>query len=361
MRALVAAGLAALLTVAVVGCSSGRPNAEHGTANVVASTDVWGSVARAVVGNHATVKPIVSGVAADPHSFEASPAEVAEVADASLVVYNGGHYDHWIDGILADSPDIPKVDAYSLAAVQPPPNEHIFYDLGTVKAVADRIAETLGQADSDHAADYSANAERFGEELDTLALAQRATGEAHPGASVVATEPVAYYALRNAGIEDKTPPSFANAVEEGGDPSPADVAAVLDLINSRQVRAVVVNSQTEGPGGPADRRRRARRRPADHLGHRDAARGHGLPAVAAPDRRRDQRRPRARTGTHPLIVGRAPRRDRHADPGAPGLRRPGAVGRPGSDRAGRRVHRRARPERHGQDLAAQGAAGPDSR
>lgn len=247
MRGLVATAVAALLTVTAAGCSQDRPNAEHGTANVVASTDVWGSVAAAVVGDHATVTSIVSGTVADPHSFEASPAEVAKIADASLVVYNGGDYDHWIDGILQNSPDIPTVDAYSLSPIQPPANEHVFYDLATVKAVADRIAETLGQSDTEHAADYNANAQRLSDDLDTLALSQRAIGQTHPGASVVSTEPVAYYALRNARIEDKTPPSFANAVEEGGDPSPADVAAMLDLVNSHRVSALVVNSQTEGP------------------------------------------------------------------------------------------------------------------
>jgi zinc/manganese transport system substrate-binding protein len=247
MRVLLATAVAALLTVSAAGCSQARPDAEHGTPNVVASTDVWGSVASAVVRDHATVTSIVSGTVGDPHSFEASPAQVAKVADASLVVYNGGHYDHWIDGILKNSPDIPKVDAYSLAPMQPPANVHVFYDLATVKAVADQIAETLGQSDAEHAADYRANAQKFSDDLSTVALSQRAIGQTHPGASVVSTEPVAYYALRNAGIEDKTPPSFANAIEQGGDPSPADVAAMLDLVNSRRVSALVVNKQTEGP------------------------------------------------------------------------------------------------------------------
>ncbi|AFM19383.1 ABC-type metal ion transport system, periplasmic component/surface adhesin [Mycolicibacterium chubuense NBB4] len=247
MRALVAAGAAALLTVTVAACSHGQ-NAEHGTPNVVASTDVWGSVASAVVGDHATVTSIVHGTAADPHSFEASPTEVAKVADASLVVYNGGHYDRWMEDILGNAPAVPKVDAYSLLVpAQQPANEHVFYDLPTVKQVAEKIADTMGQADSAHAADYTAKADRFGEALDTLAMAERAIGESHPGASVVATEPVAYYALRNAGIQDKTPPSFANAMEEGSDPSPADVAAVLDLINAHKVSAIVINTQTESP------------------------------------------------------------------------------------------------------------------
>jgi zinc/manganese transport system substrate-binding protein len=249
MRALVAAGAVALLTVTLVGCSQSQDvDQQSGAATIVASTDVWGSVASAVVGDHATVKSIVTGTVTDPHSFEASPADAAEVSDASLVVYNGGHYDHWIDEVLANAPDVPTVDGYSLlTSEQGPPNEHVFYDLPTVKAVAIRIAERLGESDSANAADYTANAEKFGQEIDTVAIAQRAIGQAHPGSSVVSTEPVAYYALRNAGITDRTPEAFADAVEEGDEPSPVDIAAMLDLVNSRQVSAIIVNTQTESP------------------------------------------------------------------------------------------------------------------
>ena len=246
MRALVAAGAAALLTVAVAGCSQGQQESENGPVSVVASTDVWGSVASAVVGERATVTSILTGTVADPHSFEASPTDAAEISDASLVVFNGGAYDHWVDEVLATSPDVPTVDGYSLlAASQQPANEHVFYDLGTVEKVADSIAEKFATSDPAHAADYTSNAAKFGNALDTLAAAQRAFGQTHPGVSVVSTEPVAYYALRNSGITDRTPQTFADAVEEGDDPSPADVAAVLDLINSRQVSAIVVNTQTE--------------------------------------------------------------------------------------------------------------------
>ena len=56
---------------------------------------------------------------------------------------------------------------------------------------------------------------------------------------------MAYYLLRTAGIADRTPPGFANAVEEGDDPAPADVAAMLDLIDSRQVSVLLFNPQTE--------------------------------------------------------------------------------------------------------------------
>ncbi|MGX9788392.1 metal ABC transporter solute-binding protein, Zn/Mn family [Mycobacterium sp. MMS18-G62] len=250
MRAMLAMGAAVAVAIGVAGC--GQDNSapqRHGTPSVVASTDVWGSVASAVTGDHAAVKSIVTRAADDPHSFEATPADVAAIADASLMVYNGGGYDHWVDDVLSSHQGVPTVNAYSLlpAGYPQPANEHVFYDLETAKAVANQIAEKLAQADSAHADDYKANAATFGEEADTVAAAERAIGAGHPGASVLATEPVAHYLLLNMGVPDKTPPGFATAAEESHDPAPADVAAVLDLINTHQVSALVVNKQTESP------------------------------------------------------------------------------------------------------------------
>ena len=238
----------AMVALAAAGCGQdNQRDHDHGAVSVVASTDVWGSVASAVVGDHATVKSIVTSTVGDPHSFEASPADAAAIADASLVVYNGGGYDHWVDDVLAGHQGVTTVNAYSLlpSTVPPPANEHVFYDLETAKAVAIQIADKLGQEDPDYADDYKANASKFADQADTIAVAEWAIGSAHPGSSVVATEPVAHYLLVNSGITDKTPEGFASAVEQDTDPSPADLAAMLDLINTHQVSALLFNPQTE--------------------------------------------------------------------------------------------------------------------
>lgn len=248
MRAVLAAVAAVAVTVGLAGCTPQQASDhEHGsTATVVASTDVWGSVVDAVVGDHASVTSIVNGTVADPHSFQATPADAAAIIDAALVVYNGGHYDRWVDEVLANNPDVATVDAYSLhPGAQRPTNEHVFYDPATAKAVAARIAERLAEIDPDHADAYRANAAAFGTGADEILATERAIGHAHPGASVVATEPVAHYLLANAGVTDKTPEGFQNAVEEDADPSPADLATMLDLIEDREVSAVLFNPQTE--------------------------------------------------------------------------------------------------------------------
>lgn len=249
-RAVIA--LSAIL-IAVSACGSDAQTTRDGSAAdkpaVVASTDVWGSVAQAVAGDRATVTSIINSASADPHSFEASPANAAAITDASLVVYNGGGYDQWVDDVLKTHPDVASIDAYSLlnatALGEPTPaNEHVFYDLDTAKAVATELAARLAVTDPGHAGDYTSNAEAFNREADAALQTEKAIRTAHSGAAVVATEPVAHYLLIAAGVTDKTPKGFTSAIEQDTDPAPVDVAAMLDLITARQVAAVLINQQT---------------------------------------------------------------------------------------------------------------------
>lgn len=246
MRVTLAAVIAVAVVFGIAGCGQDDASKRDGSPTVIASTDVWGSVAQAVAGDHAEVKSILNSTVDDPHSYEASPADAAEIADASLVVFNGGGYDHWVDGVLADNPNVARIDAYSaLPAAEEQPNEHVFYDIATVEAVATQIADRLAGIDAANADAYRANAAKFGDSAAEILTSERAIGQAHPGVSVVATEPVAHYLLVNAGITDKTPKGFAEATEQDTDPAPADLAAMLDLINSHQVSALLYNPQTE--------------------------------------------------------------------------------------------------------------------
>jgi zinc/manganese transport system substrate-binding protein len=234
-------------------------SAHPGAASVVASTDVWGSVARAVAGGHITVKSIVTGAAADPHSYQPSPADAAALADADLVIYNGGGYDPWVEQVLTSRPNIQSVGAYSfLGARAEAPDEHVFYNLSVAKSVAGKIAERLAIIDQANAADYRANAAEFNRGADAIANSERAIASAYPAARVVATEPVVHYLLLASGLINRTPVAFAAANENDDDPAPADMASVLDLINRREVSALLVNPQT-ATAATADLQAAARR------------------------------------------------------------------------------------------------------
>ncbi len=238
-------------STALAGCATGGTTHPRAV-TVVASTEVWGSVAHTITGSHVAVKSIMTGTDDDPHSYAASPSDVAAITDAALVVYNGGGYDPWVDQVLASHPAIKAVDAYSFADTNhasgatrgEPPNEHVFYNLSIAKSVAAVIADRLSTIDPANAADYHASAAEFSRGADAIAISEHAIAGAYPGTGVITTEPVGYYLLEASGLVDRTPAAFTAANENETDPAPADMASVLELIKRRQIAVLLVNPQT---------------------------------------------------------------------------------------------------------------------
>ncbi|GAA3431455.1 zinc ABC transporter substrate-binding protein [Kutzneria kofuensis] len=233
----------AALTAAACGNSSATP--ADGKIKVVASTDVWGSVAKAVGGDDVTVTSIIDDPTKDPHDYEVQPKDTAAVAGAQLLVSNGIGYDEFFAKAIATvGAGKPSVVAFDVSGKQKTDdtNEHVFYDLPTVKKVADKIAEDLGGIDAAKKATFDGNAKAFDAKIDDL-IAR--IGKIPAGRKVVVTEPVANYLLAAGNIADATPEAFEKAVEGGTDIPVSAVAEATALIANRQVDALVNNAQTE--------------------------------------------------------------------------------------------------------------------
>lgn len=240
-----AVAVTAVATLTLTACGQASSEPADGKPSVVASTDVYGAVAKAVAGDHATVTSLFSNPTGDPHEFEPSAQDTLAVKRAAVIVYNGGHYDAYIEK-AAEGATGAKVDAVSQQEPRGE-NEHVFYDLPTIQKVATAIAKALSAKDSANTTDYEAKAAAFNSRLDVVIDRAREIGRANPGAKVAATEPVAGYLLTLAGLTDATPPRYTAAIESGTDPAPADIAAATALVTGKQVRAVILNAQTESP------------------------------------------------------------------------------------------------------------------
>jgi zinc/manganese transport system substrate-binding protein len=263
--------VAAATAVVLTACGAqDTPAADDGTIKVVTSTNVWGSVVAAVGGDAVTVSSIIDDPSGDPHSYGSRPSDLVAVRDAKLVVFNGGGYDDFFATLLGpETEDARKIEAFGVSGKaaghdEPEPsgepatgeagheeghdhavNEHVWYDFDTVRKVADQAATDLGELAPDKKAAFEANAEDFTTKL--TELEQRVAGKG-AGKKVVATEPVAHYLLDTAGVEDVTPESFADAVENETDIPAAALADVTRLIEQKQVVALVENAQTENAG-----------------------------------------------------------------------------------------------------------------
>lgn len=60
--------------------------------------------AREIAGDKADVSMLLPP-GAEAHSYEPSPRDIVAVSEADLLIYNGGHGDFWVDGILASFGD----------------------------------------------------------------------------------------------------------------------------------------------------------------------------------------------------------------------------------------------------------------
>ncbi|MFD9829916.1 metal ABC transporter solute-binding protein, Zn/Mn family [Tsukamurella tyrosinosolvens] len=239
------AGAVAALALALTACGTASSDSSDGKPAVVASTDVYGAIATAVAGGDATVTSLFANPTGDPHEFEPSAQDTLKVKKASVLVFNGGHYDAYMEK-AAEGAAAAKVDAASLQDPKSE-NEHVFYDLPTMQKVATAVAKALAEKDDAHRAGYESRAAAFSTKLDTVIGQARAIGHANPGAKVAATEPVAGHLLTLAGLTDVAPARYTAAIESGTDPAPAEIAAANALVSGKQVRAVVLNAQTESP------------------------------------------------------------------------------------------------------------------
>jgi zinc/manganese transport system substrate-binding protein len=281
------AAVAVLAVLTVAGCGSSTegpaaaPPAEDSTLPVVASTNVYGSIVEAVGGEQVSVDSLIDDPAADPHSYESTPADAAAVAKARLVVVNGGGYDDFLTRLVESSGASPTVvDVADVSGLAPAEeqhaegdehadehgelNEHFWYSLPTVQKVATQIATDLGAADPADAAEFTANAQAFNARVAELVTRAEAIGKAQPGARVAVTEPVPGYLVQTAGLTDATPPEFTEAIEEDTDPPAAVLQETLALFSGNPVRALILNAQTETPS-------------TDQV--RDAAQTAGVPVV----------------------------------------------------------------------------------
>ena len=236
--------LLAAAALMLTGCAATTPAADD-TIRIVASTDVYGDFAQTIGGDTVTVTSLIAGAARDPHSFEASAQDQLAVNKADVVIENGGGYDPFVDTLLAASGSTATVISVAeLVNLSEGTNEHFWYDFGAMDSFAKKLADTLAALDPANAAEYASNYETLSGRLD--GLTQKVTGLAD-GQGVAVTEPVPLYLLEAAGLVNRTPADFTEAIEEGSDVPPAALQETLALFGDGAVVLLAYNDQTASP------------------------------------------------------------------------------------------------------------------
>ncbi|MFB7249613.1 metal ABC transporter solute-binding protein, Zn/Mn family [Microbacterium sp. NPDC056234] len=293
-----ALALVSASAIALAGCAT-TPSAEGGTGStdaltVIATTNIYGSLAEQIGGERVSVTSIIDSAAQDPHSYEASARDRLSVQDADLVIENGGGYDSFIEDLLEGS-DAAILTAVEFAHDYPGNegheedadahaheeehvdeahaeeehaegehaegehadeheghdhiegfNEHVWFDPHTMIHVVEDIAAELSALDPDGEADFTAAADDIIADLEGYEADLAELNTQYAGTGVFITEPLPGYLAEAAGLTDVTPEGFAEAVEEGSDVSPATLLAAIEVIEAGDAAVLLTNAQTGG-------------------------------------------------------------------------------------------------------------------
>jgi zinc transport system substrate-binding protein len=192
-RVVLAAVTAALAVGALTACGDDTPDA--GAApdklDVVAAFYPLQFVAEKVGGDAVRVTNLAKP-GAEPHDLELNADQVAQIVDAKVVVYLKGFQPAVDEAVEQQGGDrafdvstaVPLLDArdagHSHEGEEPGAEEHeeesaaghtdphVWLDPTRLATIGEKVAERLGQADPDHAADYTARAAALRSDLDTL-------------------------------------------------------------------------------------------------------------------------------------------------------------------------------------------------
>jgi zinc transport system substrate-binding protein len=248
-----AAAVAALVLVVLASCGDDDSDAASGqTSSDVISIEAsfyplqW--MAQQVGGDLVDVTSVTKP-GAEPHDLELTPRDVADIADADVVVYLAG-FQPAVDDAVDQVDETSVYDAAPAAELDltyTPIEEgeeaadkagstdpHFWLDPTRLAAVADDFASYLGDVDPDNAETYRDNSATLGEELATLdaefktglrSCANRDLVTSHNAFGYLARR----YGLNQVGITGLTP-------EE--EPSPEELASVSDFVKDNDVRTI---------------------------------------------------------------------------------------------------------------------------
>ena len=252
MRRLIQIAVVALVASA---CSSSSGSAGTSAAgdcqvNVATTVSPITNIVQHIGGSHTCVTGIVPE-GTNSHTFEPAPSDAAVLADADIVFINGLHLEEPTKD-LADANVQPGVPIISLGeeTITPDryiydfsfpqeaglPNPHLWTDPLYAKRYGEIVKDELSKVDPANAADYRTNDDAFAKRIDQLdKLVREVTATVPPENRKLLTYHDSFpYFAREYGwqiIGAIQPSDFA-------DPTPQDVAALIEQIKQEHVPAI---------------------------------------------------------------------------------------------------------------------------
>lgn len=254
------ASATAAIVLALVGCSGGSTTSQtSNTSNtsypacpvdpisVVVTTNVWGSVADQLAGACANISTVVSSPATDPHDFEPTAATSSAFSSAALVIQNGLGYDAWatriLDSLGTSAP--PDLNLGETVGLTDGANPHIWYSPEYVNQSAAAVTSEFKKLLPAASGYFDEQAKAFEVALQPYHELVASIRSSYSGTKIGTTESVFFYMAQATGLVIATSDGYLQAIDNDSEPSAGDVAAFRSQLTDRQVKALVLNVQTQ--------------------------------------------------------------------------------------------------------------------
>lgn len=242
--------LRVLLGSVLLSCLAAVGAPEKGKLRVVATTTLVADLVREVGGERVEVAALM-GAGVDPHLYKASAGDVARLGSARAVFYSGLFLEGKMEEVFkklkargvpvfAAAEAVPESERLRPANFEGHPDPHVWGDPRLWKLAAKSVAEGLATLDADGAAEYRSRAESYGTRMDQIfAWGVKRAAEIPASQRVLITSHDAFnYFGRAFGFEVVGVQGISTVTEAGL----ADMTKVVDLVKSRQLKAVFVES-----------------------------------------------------------------------------------------------------------------------
>ncbi len=238
-----------LLMSACGGPTGGAPTTTAGVINVVAAENFYGDIVQQLGGKHVAVTSVLSDPNVDPHEYESNVQNGIAVSKAQLVIANGGGYDGWMDKLLSAAPNSNRIvlKGFDIAPHKLTDNEHVWYGVDNVQAIAQSITAALTKLDAADSKAFASNLQTFTRSLGQITKKIGDLKAKYAGTPVGLTETIFLYQSQPIGLNVLTPFDFQKAVAESNDPPASTVVTVNTQISQRRIKVLIYNEQTITP------------------------------------------------------------------------------------------------------------------
>ena len=234
--------LSILSLLFLTSCGS-APQTDSNTLAVLASTSFLADIAQNVAGDRVQVQSLLP-IGADPHAYQAAPADVAKIAESDLLILNGLEYEHFIESLLENAGG-ERIIVEATAGLEPHQMEeheagdpHMWLDPNLVIKYVENIRDGFIQVDPVGKDIYTANAAAYIvelQELDAWIVEQVNTIPAERRKLVTNHDVFGYFAERYGfEIADAILPSFSSQVNA----SAQEIADSIDAIRASGAPAI---------------------------------------------------------------------------------------------------------------------------